>query len=1127
MTKRKNVLTLLASSALFLFASTRPASAASISGFVVDLDSNPIANIAVNLSGASGALAVTSSTGYYVFPGLSLASNYAVTASNNVNYTLSPSTVNYTGLASDQIQNFVYGKRWDGGGADNLASNALNWSGKEAPRRGDVLRFDVTNSTKSCYWDIAVSTMEAIQLKPSFSSSVVTGVDVAISSVEVAGGEFLTGTRELHLTKNFMHTGGRFRNSGTVFFEGSAFQTVTMVKTDLGGGLYDSYFSNFRVQSSSSVRALSDLIIDGNFNISQGRFESGVATHTFTGGTQSGAGGSYFYDDRSGVFVPGSGQVVFDGAAGNFQIQQGGGSSFNHMSVLGGAVVTSATKLTVNGDLAVGQTGSTARLVLADALTHTIGGTASIGPASTGGSATFSMGTSTVTFLGNVVVGTANFSIRGGIAQFRSGGIDVRKSGTVTIGPTGNSRFVFWSNTAFTLTEGALSVTANATITSSAPAIARYAMNMNGTVDITSTTILDSMDANGFRMGVGANPVNLKFMDFRSGITGGGAINFAPVTVATVTVQGATFSTSFSTNVRAVVDPLVIAAADIDVIDSAGLLIGPTYEDDVSNVVNWGTLGTPTGFTGLVQSPTSINWSWTIVNHPLGFLVMSSTGGGPVSPSLTFNTTTWTETNLSTNTPYTRYVQAFTDVATANSSSVAKYTDAAPPSSFSALPLGFSSTTISWSANNNPAPTIYTLERSTNDSTYVQIASGTFASIVPTIDTGLNVLSLYYYRVTAQNGDGRATASVKTSTTTQAIPPPVVSTVTPNSVSNLGTVTVTINGYRFQNGAVFRIKRSGSTTLTPTDISVLSATTMTGTVRVTGAFASAWDVEIENPDGNFSGTTGNGAFTITDATSTSPVTIKTYLSTATLSFTTDDGGSALTMAPSAMSSGRIYVSADPENTPLTASAAAIATANANLQGLTLIPGTIRELNAYTTGGRFTSNFGSAVSMTINFPDADGNRIVDGLSVRTSGLRAVTLDETNSRWTTVTTASLDTANNRITIPLLHFSVYAIVGSPASTSLSEVKVYPSPWKPASGSKFDAGGITISDLTESGTIRIFTINAELVRELRYELTNAGIVTWDGKNSDGVNVASGVYLLFIEATSGDKKTFKVGIER
>jgi len=93
-------------------------------------------------------------------------------------------------------------------------------------------------------------------------------------------------------------------------------------------------------------------------------------------------------------------------------------------------------------------------------------------------------------------------------------------------------------------------------------------------------------------------------------------------------------------------------------------------------------------------------------------------------------------------------------------------------------------------------------------------------------------------------------------------------------------------------------------------------------------------------------------------------------------------------------------------------------------------------------------------------------------------------------------------------------------PAS-SLSNVKVYPNPFTP----KQHPAGVIIDNLTTTADIKIYTITGELVRRVDYT-TQDGKTTWDGKNTAGKDVASGVYLVFIDSPEG-KKTVKIAIER
>ena len=47
----------------------------------------------------------------------------------------------------------AYSATWDGGGSDNLASDAANWSEVTVPTQGDTIIFDATSS-KNCTWDL-------------------------------------------------------------------------------------------------------------------------------------------------------------------------------------------------------------------------------------------------------------------------------------------------------------------------------------------------------------------------------------------------------------------------------------------------------------------------------------------------------------------------------------------------------------------------------------------------------------------------------------------------------------------------------------------------------------------------------------------------------------------------------------------------------------------------------------------------------------------------------------------------------------------------------------------------------------------------------------------------------------
>lgn len=102
------------------------------------------------------------------------------------------------------------------------------------------------------------------------------------------------------------------------------------------------------------------------------------------------------------------------------------------------------------------------------------------------------------------------------------------------------------------------------------------------------------------------------------------------------------------------------------------------------------------------------------------------------------------------------------------------------------------------------------------------------------------------------------------------------------------------------------------------------------------------------------------------------------------------------------------------------------------------------------------------------------------------------------------------------------VYQLVGggvssviSQAATNLSNVKVYPNPYKPGSGSKYDNNpqegeGIIFENLTSETKVRIFNIAGELVAEF-LDTDGDGRHLWDTKDVRGNKVGSGVYIYVI----------------
>lgn len=96
----------------------------------------------------------------------------------------------------------------------------------------------------------------------------------------------------------------------------------------------------------------------------------------------------------------------------------------------------------------------------------------------------------------------------------------------------------------------------------------------------------------------------------------------------------------------------------------------------------------------------------------------------------------------------------------------------------------------------------------------------------------------------------------------------------------------------------------------------------------------------------------------------------------------------------------------------------------------------------------------------------------------------------------------------------------VNPPLPLETVKVIAYPNPLRPHMGDR----GVQFVNLEAGATIKIMTVVGELIRTL-YTDSN-GKVFWDGTNDDGQQVASGIYLVFINE-SGKTRVVKIGVER
>ncbi|MEA3505938.1 MAG: fibronectin type III domain-containing protein, partial [Elusimicrobiota bacterium] len=277
-------------------------------------------------------------------------------------------------------------------------------------------------------------------------------------------------------------------------------------------------------------------------------------------------------------------------------------------------------------------------------------------------------------------------------------------------------------------------------------------------------------------------PVNITALEVSySSVTLNWGVNSNPAG----TRYGLTYSTDSSFSV-AVSTPLSLADGfTANTTDVVNLLSDTTYyfrtwaynENDVMTdfSASFSTItlavGVPQNFDGVVVSQTEIDWSWDAVSEADGYRIYSATDSSLVDDVAV---SSYSETGLSTNTVYGRYVRAYIGSdESLSSNQTTYYTYASAPVTPSFSEVNYSSVTLNWQTSDNPGGTIYGLSYSTDSSFAVAVTTQADYSKGLTVATtdviNLTADTTYYFRIWAYNHDEIETAYVQTDTTTLAV----------------------------------------------------------------------------------------------------------------------------------------------------------------------------------------------------------------------------------------------------------------------------------------------------------------------------------------------------------------------
>ena len=182
----------------------------------------------------------------------------------------------------------------------------------------------------------------------------------------------------------------------------------------------------------------------------------------------------------------------------------------------------------------------------------------------------------------------------------------------------------------------------------------------------------------------------------------------------------------------------------------------------------------------------------------------------------------------------------------------------------------------------------------------------------------------------------------------------------------------------------------------------------------------------------------------------------------------------------------------------------------------------REFFAVDIYGAGVSSFTAPIQISIAYPDTNSDGLVDGTNIQASNLALYYLDPSGPSWEEVPGYSVNTSLKVVQAWVSHFSVFSLLNSSAqSVNFGSLVVYPQPCYMKTTGKVTFGRMPyISDLT----IYIYTLAGELVRTLNKD---SGIYSqglnlkgeWDGHNSNGEQVASGMYFYLIKAGGSVEK--------
>lgn len=185
-----------------------------------------------------------------------------------------------------------------------------------------------------------------------------------------------------------------------------------------------------------------------------------------------------------------------------------------------------------------------------------------------------------------------------------------------------------------------------------------------------------------------------------------------------------------------------------------------------------------------------------------------------------------------------------------------------------------------------------------------------------------------------------------------------------------------------------------------------------------------------------------------------------------------------------------------------------------------VPNSIRDIRI-VDGDRnqLKYEFGNTTTLAIPYQDNDNDGIVDGTNILEKSLKMYILDD--NRWMEVdVTPIIDPIGNLVRSPIFRIGIYTLMGYSLQPNLTNLIVYPVPFKPQRGDL----EITFEGLSKDCSIRIYDIAGNLKY---FEKHLDGCWHWNVTDDGGRPLESGVYIYIITDNKGEKKTGKIVIIR